>query len=82
MQLFKLHGEDGPKIYEWMIRRTNKYTSHEVQNDMLKVIALKVPRNIAACLHDSSFFTIMADETTDVSNREQVTIVLRWFGRH
>lgn len=43
-----------------------------------KVMALKVLRDIAAHLRDSSFFTIMADETTDVSNREQVTIILRW----
>ena len=79
VHLFKLRGEDDPTIHEWMIRRTNKYTSHKVQNDMLKVMALKVLRKIAACLHDSSFFTIMADETTDMSNREQVTEV---GGRH
>ena len=73
VQLFKLRGEDDPKIHEWTIRRTNKYTSDEVQNDMLKVMAMKVLRNIAACLHDSSSFMIMTDKTTDVSNREQVT---------
>ena len=78
IQLFKLRGEDDPRVYEWMMKRTNKYTSHEVQNDMLKVMALKVLRDIAAHLRDSSFFTIMADETTDVSNREQVTIILWW----
>ena len=75
VQLFiKLRGEDDPKIHEWMIRRTNKYTSHKVQNDMLKVMVLKV---LAACLNDSSFFTIMSDETTDMSNQEQVSTVLR-----
>ena len=41
-------------------------------------MALNVLRTIATCIHNSSFFTIMADETTDVSNREQVTIILRW----
>ena len=55
MQLFKLRGEDNPKV--WMLKRTDKYTSHDMQNDMLKVMAYKVLR---AC-----FFTVMADETTD-----------------
>ena len=78
MQLFKLRGEDDPRVCEWMKKRTNKYTSHEVQNDILKAMALNVLRTIATRIHNSSFFTIMADETTDVSNREQVTIILRW----
>ena len=61
-----------------MNKRTNKYTSHEVQNDLLKVMALNILMSVGARLHDAMFFTIMADETTDASNREQVTIILRW----
>ena len=30
MQLFKLRGEDNPKVYEWMLKRTDKYTSHDM----------------------------------------------------
>ena len=68
MQLLKLRCEDYPKFCEWISKWTNKYTSHEMQNDLLKVMALKVLRSIAACLRDSPFFTIMSDKTTDVSN--------------
>jgi len=39
MQQFKLHGEDNPKVYEWMLKHTDKYTSHDTQNDTLKVMA-------------------------------------------
>ena len=78
MQLFKLRGEDNPKVYEWMLKHTDKYTSHDMQNDMLKAMAHKVLRNINSKLHNASFFTIMADETTDTSNKEQVVIVLRY----
>ena len=45
---------------------------------MLKVMALCVLRNIAENLQKSMFFTVMVDETTDVSNVEQVVICLRW----
>ena len=78
IQLFKLRGEDDPKVFEWMMKRSNKYTSHEMQNEMLKVMALKVLRDVASRIRTSSCYSIMADETTDVSNQEQLTIVLRW----
>ena len=82
IQLFKLRGEDNPMIYEWMFKRTDKYTSHDLQNDMRKAMAHKVLRNINSRLHSASFFTIMADETTDASNKEQVVIVFRYVGNN
>ena len=45
---------------------------------MLKVMAHKVLRAINSKLHNACFFTLMADETTDASNKEQVVIVLRY----
>ena len=34
-------------------------------------------RNIATDIHNSPFLTVMDDETTDVSNREQFTVIIR-----
>ena len=65
-------------VYEWMLKRTDKYTSHDTQNDMLKAVAHKVLRNINSRLHIASFFTIIADETTNASNKEQVVIIFRY----
>ena len=44
---------------------------------MLRVVSLKVLRVVAACVCTSSYYTIMVDETKDVSNQEQVTVILR-----
>ena len=44
-QQIKFHSEDNTKLLEWMTERKNKYTSPEVQNDMLRVVSLK------ACLY-------------------------------
>lgn len=33
---------------------------------------------LSAYIHQSPFITLMMDETTDVSNKEQSVIVLRW----
>ena len=40
-------------------------------------MALHVMRKIIEKLHESQFLTIMIDETTDITNIEQVTIVIR-----
>ena len=78
VQLFYLKGEDDNSLRRWMAKKTNKYTSGAVQNEMLQVMSLKALREIAACLHNTPFYSIMADETTDISNRKQVVICIRW----
>ena len=78
MQLLTLCGEDDHRIKEWMTKKTDQYTSGEMQNEMLKVMALKVMREIASNLHKAPFYAFMADETTDCSNCEQFVFSLRW----
>ena len=43
----------------------NVYTSVEIQNEMVKVMGLHILREITKGLQNSSFLTVMADETTD-----------------
>ena len=73
-QLLKLR-EDDPKLSHWMKRKSNKFTSAEMQNEMLEIMALKVLRDIASSLQNATYFTIMIDETVDSSNREQAVMV-------
>lgn len=78
-QLLILRGEDDVQLRKWIERKgERKYTSHEIQNEMLKVMALYILRDVATSIRNSSFYSILADETTDISNREQVVICLRW----
>ena len=78
MQLLLLRGEDDPRVVNWIQKKTDKYTSPEMQNEMLKVMALHISRDIAASFHSTPFLTLMVDETTNESNKEQVVICLRW----
>ena len=80
-QLLKLRASDESSVHlnEWLKRKSDKYTSHDMQNEMLGVMALKLLRKIADDVRTSKF-TIMVDETTDISTTEQVVIVLRWVG--
>ena len=61
-----------------MKKKTDKYTSPEIQNEILKIMSLSVLRQITSFLQSAKFLTIMVDETTDVSNKEQVVVCFRW----
>ena len=37
-------------VINWLQRKVKKYTSHEIQNKLLKVMAMHVSRDIAACM--------------------------------
>ena len=77
-QLLLLRGEDYPSILSYLGKKQLKYTSHEVHNELLSIMALQVLREIAVSLQNTPFLAVMADETTDKSNKEQVVLVLRW----
>ena len=70
--------EDDPNLAEWLQRKENVYTSPAIQNEIIKIMGLQVLRDISADLQSSPFLTLMADETADSSNQEQVSLTLRW----
>ena len=45
---------------------------------MLKLMAVKLLGDITKRIQKVKFFTLMADETTDAGNKEQLVIVFRW----
>ena len=80
MQLMKLRARDDPRLGEWLEKKTNKYVSHDIQNELLKIMALSVLRDISRSVHESTFYSIMCDECTDASNKEKLVICIRWIG--
>ena len=46
MQLIRLCSEDNSKLVQWIQQKKDKYTSGEIQNEMIKVMALCVLRQI------------------------------------
>ena len=47
------------------------------QNEILQIIALKVLCGIASGIAESGCYSIIADESTDASNIEQLVICIR-----
>ena len=77
IQLLHLHNT-GKSVDGWLSKKTNKYTSHDIQDELLGQMARKILIDIADNIRNGGFFSIMADECTDCSNKEQFTINLRW----
>ena len=77
-QLLKMKAKEDPNLAEWLRRKENVYTSPEIQNEIIKHMGIKLLRNMVTEFRSSPFLTIMADETTDASNQEQVTLFVRW----
>ena len=77
-QLLSMKARDDTNLLEWLRRKENVHTSPDIQNEIIKLMGLHIMRDITSKLQQSPFLTIMADETTDTSNHEQVTLFLRW----
>ena len=77
-QLLKLRCDEDPLIVDWLQKKTSKFISADIQNEMLEIMALRVLREIAQNIQNALIYTIMADETADVSNKEQLVLCIRW----
>lgn len=56
-----------------------KYTSNQVIEEYLIAISQWLENPILASLKDSSMFTLMADESTEIAVIEEMSICARWF---
>ena len=70
VQLMKLWGEDDSRIITWLEKKTDKYTSPDMQNEILKTMALQFLIKWLDQFILSPFLSLMVDESTDISNKE------------
>uniref|UniRef100_A0A3B5PPY9 DUF4371 domain-containing protein n=1 Tax=Xiphophorus maculatus TaxID=8083 RepID=A0A3B5PPY9_XIPMA len=56
-----------------------KYTSHQIQNEILQGLAEMVPKEIIAEVKQSEVFSVLADETRDLQKKEQISLVVRYY---
>ena len=64
------HLEEGPHNATWLC--------NHIKNELMQVMAEAVLSSITAEVKEAGYFTIIADETKDISKREQLSIVLRY----
>ncbi len=69
MQLLLLRSVDNPNISQWLSRKNYTYVSKDIQNEIARLMAHKIMRDITSNLQ-AEFYSILADEITDVSNKD------------
>ena len=70
-QLIKLRANDCNDLKLWMERK-RAYLSHEIQDEILKIMSHQILRLILKDVSSSLWYSIMADEAIDASLIEQV----------
>lgn len=79
IQLLKLRGHDQLEINKWLAKEGgDKYTSPEIQNELLTLMSHAVLCIVASQLQQAEFFTIMTDECVDSANNGQLVICFRY----
>lgn len=56
------------------------YTSHDIQNELLHILANAVRKIICQGVADAGYFSILADESRDSGKDEQMSFVVRFVG--
>ena len=57
---------------------SNQYLSHGVINEMITMMGNALLRKLLASIQAVKWFSIIGDETRDISNHEQLIIIIRW----
>ena len=49
-----------------------------ILNEQISLMGLTILRGLLSDIKEAHWFSIIADEATDVSNKEQLTLCVRW----
>lgn len=75
---FRAENDDTLRQYLETSPMNALYTSKTIQNEMIELVGNAVQDRIIKEVNEAKFFTILADEVTDCSNVEQVSLVIRF----
>ncbi|CAG2229547.1 unnamed protein product [Mytilus edulis] len=80
MAILREFAEDDPSLKEHIQSTTAryKYTSPDVQNELLIICAKQISDKIVEDCNEAGFFSVLGDECTDKSTKEQMSICLRF----
>ena len=58
--------------------RNATYTSSNIQNQVIDIFADQIRQNIISRVKKVRWYSVVADEVTDISNKEQLSLVVRY----
>ena len=78
LQLLHLRSDDCPKLVRWL--RNQQYMSPEIINEVIAIMGHDLLRKLLSSIHSATWYAILADETADIANYEQLSMSIRWVG--
>ena len=75
-QLLLLQSIDSPQLASWLKKR--EYISPAIVNEIITICGITVLRQLLVDTRAAKYFSLIADEATDVSHHEQMCIAVRW----
>lgn len=75
-RLLLLRSEDCPELKSWVYKK--EYTSPDIVNEIISIMGKTVLRGLLSRIRSSLWFSIIADEATDISRNEQMSLSIRW----
>ncbi|CAL1672722.1 unnamed protein product [Lasius platythorax] len=75
--LLNLRSEDSVELQKWLNRDSYKWMSHEIQNEILNM-SHSVLRKLVQNVKNTVYFSIIADETSDITTKEQFSFCVRY----
>ena len=79
VQLLKSKSYAKPRLNGWL--ENGKYLSPEIVSEILKLMGNAILREILQEIREAKWFTVMADKTSDINNKEQLVICIRWVNK-
>ena len=73
----ELRKNDVPELKDWLGRSGYKWTSHDIQNEIIDLLGKTVLRKVLASIKKTEYFSIIVGETSDSSIHEQVSFSIR-----
>ena len=67
---------DLPCLKRWL--KNHQYQSHDIVNEMVTLMGNTLLCKLLADTCEASWFSIIANETRDISNHEQLAITIQW----
>ena len=75
-QLMKCRSEDIPNFNRWI--EDGKYQSLEIENEIIELMAKSLVRQLIQEIKSAEYFSLIVDETRDISGKEQLALSVRW----
>ena len=76
--LLKLRAEDDQLLEKWLVRSRLKYTSGEIQNEMIEIMAKAVRSRLIEDIRSNVYYGLIVDGTQDVQGLEQEAVCVRY----